>query len=60
MKYKSTQKRAEEIRRIVAEHYRPGRNDRCKMYVYRAYVRRQYGISVSTFFSYLKEKEKDR
>lgn len=58
MKHKSAQKRAEEVRRIVAEHYRPGRNDRCKMYIYRVYVRKQYGISVSTFFSYLKGAEK--
>lgn len=58
MKYKSTKKRAEEIRRIVAEHYRPGRNDRCKMHIYRVYIQKQYGISVSTFFLYLKETDR--
>lgn len=55
--YKSTRKRAQDVRNIVAEHYEPGRQDRCKLWIYRNIVRPSFGISERTFFRYLKEEE---
>ncbi|MDR1381778.1 MAG: hypothetical protein LBJ47_09925 [Tannerella sp.] len=60
MKYNSTKKRAQAVRRIVEENYEPGRNDRSKMHIYRTIIKRQFGISASTFFSYLKENDSDK
>lgn len=48
--YKSTEKRAAQIQRIVDEHYEEGRQDRCKKWVYRTIVAKQFGISERTFF----------
>ena len=56
MKNKSAIKRALEVQHIVATHYEPGRQDRCKMWVYRNYVFPVYNISKDTFFRYLKMK----
>lgn len=55
--YKSTQKRAAEIQRLVDENYEEGRQDRCKLWVFRHIVRPQYGISERTFFRCLARKE---
>lgn len=52
--HKSTLKKAEQVRVIVAEHYEPGRQDRCKLWVYRKYILPQMAISQRTFFLYLK------
>lgn len=49
----STRKKAEVIRAIVDQYYEPGRQDRCKLWVYRNIVARQTGISERTFFRYL-------
>lgn len=49
----STIKRAEEIKKIVLEHYEEGRHDRCKMWIYRHFIKKQFGISQRTFFRYL-------
>lgn len=51
--YVSTIKRAEKIQSIVKEHYEPGRQDRCKLWVYRTYIFKMFGISQRTFFYYL-------
>jgi len=52
-KHKSTIARALEIQRIVSEHYEPGRQDRCKSWIYRNIVKKQYAICERTFFDYL-------
>lgn len=54
MAFKSTLRRAEAVRRIVEERYEPGRQDRCKLWVFRTYIEKQFGISQRTFFSYLR------
>lgn len=53
MCYKSTAIRAKEVQEIVKKHYEPGRQDRCKLWVYRTIVAKQFGISQRTFFFYL-------
>lgn len=51
--YKSTAKKAQIIQRILNEHYEPGRQDRCKLWVYRNKIRPVLGISERTFFRML-------
>lgn len=55
--HKSTIVRAQQVRRLVAEHYEPGRQDRCKLWVWRNIVYPRYGISRATFFRYLGEED---
>jgi hypothetical protein len=50
---KSTIKRALEVQEMVARYYEPGRQDRCKLWVYRNHVFPAYNISKSSFFRYL-------
>jgi hypothetical protein len=59
MKTKSSILRALEVQRLLAEHYRPGRHDRCKLWVFRNIVYPKYRISEGTFFRYLKVSEAD-
>ena len=51
--YKSTAKKSQIIRRIVQDNYEPGRQDRCKLWVYRNKIRPILGISERTFFRML-------
>jgi hypothetical protein len=53
MRTESWKKRALDVRRIVEQYYVKGRNDRCKLWVYRHHVRPLYYISERTFFRYL-------
>lgn len=55
--YQSTKKRAAEVQRLVDENYEEGRQDRCKLWVYRHIVKPQYGISERTFFRCLSRSE---
>ncbi|MCQ2195310.1 MAG: hypothetical protein MJZ28_10230 [Paludibacteraceae bacterium] len=48
--YKSTRITSEKVKAIVDAHYEPGRQDRCKLWVYRNIVRKELGISERTFF----------
>jgi len=52
-RFKSTVERARIIRAIVEEHYEEGRQDRCKLWVYRNVIRKQYPMSERTFFRLL-------
>ena len=52
--HKSTRKKAKQIQELVARNYEPGRQDRCKLWVYRHHVKPAFGISKSTFFRHLK------
>lgn len=54
--FKSTIKKAEMVRSIVDQFYEEGRQDRCKLWVYRNKVRPLLGIAERTFFRYLDEK----
>jgi len=54
--YKSTAKKSAIIRKIVAQWYEPGRQDRCKLWIYRNKVKPVLGISERTFFRMLDEK----
>lgn len=56
--FKSTLKRKEYIELLLKEYYEPGRQDRCKRWVYLHYVLKELGISERTFYRYLGEYEK--
>lgn len=45
---------AEKIKAIIRNWYEPGRQDRCKLWVYRNYVFPETGISERTFWRYQK------
>ena len=51
--YKSTRKKAQIVRNFVEKYYEEGRQDRCKLWVYRNKVRPLLGIGERTFFRYL-------
>ena len=52
--YKSTEKKVSRVRQIVEEWYEPGRQDRCKLWVYRNKIQPLMGISERTFFRCLR------
>ncbi|MDR1120055.1 MAG: hypothetical protein LBM08_03980 [Dysgonamonadaceae bacterium] len=54
MKNKNVIKRALLVQKILKEHYEPGRQDRCKLWVWRNVINKIYPISEATFFRYLK------
>lgn len=54
MAHKSTIIKALKVQQIVKDHYEQGRQDRCKLWVYRHYILKEFGISQRTFFYYLK------
>jgi hypothetical protein len=54
MRSKNTLATAMKVQRMVSEHYEPGRQDRCKLWVYRNIVYPEFPISDRTFFRYLK------
>lgn len=37
------------IKKIVDDHYEPGRQDRCRMWVFRNFIIKQYPMSERTF-----------
>lgn len=45
--------RARAIREITAQHYEPGRQDRCRKWVWRKYIRPVYGMCYVTYLKYL-------
>lgn len=45
---------AEKIKAIIKKEYEPGRQDKCKLWVYRNYVFPATGISERTFWRYQK------
>lgn len=65
MALSNTKKRAKLVQELVNEHYEPGRQDRCKLWVYRNIVSKIYPMSQRTFFRLLKitsdeKKEEDK
>lgn len=51
--HESRTKQAELVKAIVKENYEPGRQDRCKSWVYRNIIKPRIGISEKTFWRYL-------
>jgi len=51
--HESRTKQAELVRELVKHNYEPGRQDRCKSWVYRNMVKPSLGISEKTFWRYL-------
>lgn len=58
--YKSTIKKASLVRDIVGQWYEPGRQDRCKEWIYRNKVKPLTCISQRTFWRYLDEQHDDQ
>lgn len=62
----NTRKKALLVQAIIAEHYEPERQDRCKLWVYRNHVRKAIPMSERTFWRYAgmkveeEKKEPDR
>jgi hypothetical protein len=50
---KNTMEKRRLVRELVARHYEPGRQDRCKRWVYRNVVLRIYPMSERTFYRYI-------
>lgn len=57
--FKSTRRKAEKVKDLVRQHYQPGRQDRCLLWVYRHIVKPDTGISERTYFRYLVEMEEE-
>jgi heat shock protein HspQ len=50
---KNMQTRAKIVQDMVAKHYEPGRQDKCKLWVFRNVIIKIYPMSERTFFRYL-------
>lgn len=48
--------RAKKVQELTAQHYEPGRHDRCKKWVYRNVIVKIYPMSERTFFRLLSTK----
>ena len=55
--HKSTRMSAERIKQIIRENYEPGRQDKCKLAVWRNKIHPLTGISERTFWRYQKQVE---
>ncbi len=53
MKTTNTLLKAQIVQRIVADNYEPGRQDRCRRWIYRNIVRKQLPMAECTFFRLL-------
>lgn len=51
----NAKKRAEIVKRIVDANYEPGRQDRCKLWVFRNIVSKELPIGERTFWRYIGE-----
>lgn len=49
----NTLKKAQKVQQLVAEYYEPGRQDRCKRWVWTYKVYPIYPMSERTFYRYL-------
>jgi len=54
-KHISRKMSAEKIKAIIRQNYEVGRQDRCKLWVYRNLIKPTIGISERTFWRYQKE-----
>lgn len=53
MEHKNTIERALLVQALVDEHYEPGRQDRCKTWIWRNVVRHEYPMSLVTYYRLL-------
>jgi len=56
-KHKSTKLSAARVKEMLRLEFEPGRQDKCKMAVYRNIISKVTGISERTFWRYMKELE---
>jgi len=56
-KHKSTHLSAERVKGMLRADYEPGRQDRCKLAIYRNKIKPVTGISERTFWRYMNEIE---
>lgn len=59
-KHKSTRMSAERVKAIIRAEYEPGRQDKCKLAVFRHRIRPLTGISERTFWRYMQEIEDEQ
>jgi len=59
-KHKSTRLSAERVKELLRADYEPGRQDKCKLAVYRNKIRPITGISERTFWRYMNEIEAEQ
>lgn len=59
-KHRSTRMSAERVKEMLRADYEPGRQDRCKLAIYRNKIRPITGISERTFWRYMKEIEAEQ
>jgi hypothetical protein len=53
--HRSRRVNAERVKAVLRQWYEPGRNDRCKLWVFREKIEKPFGISESTFWRYQRE-----
>lgn len=58
-KHKSTRKSAERVKELLGESYEAGRQDKCKLAVYRNKIKPLTGISERTFWRYMNDVENE-
>jgi hypothetical protein len=51
---------AERVKELLRADYEPGRQDKCKLAVYRNKIKPQTGISERTFWRYMQEIEAEQ
>lgn len=59
-KHKSTRMSAERVKEMLRADYEPGRQDKCKLAVYRNKIKPLTGISERTFWRYMQEIEAEQ
>lgn len=59
-KHKSTRMSAARVKELLRVDYEPGRQDKCKLAVYRNKIKPLTGISERTFWRYMKEIEAEQ
>ncbi len=59
-KHRSTRMSAERVKELLRADYEPGRQDKCKLAVYRNKIKPITGISERTFWRYMQEIEAEQ
>jgi hypothetical protein len=56
----NTVKKAMKIQALVRQHYKEGRQDRCKLWVYRHIIVKEYPMGIRTFYRYMSIKAEEK
>lgn len=59
-KHKSTRMSAERVKELLRADYEPGRQDKCKLAIFRNKIKPITGISERTFWRYMEEIEDEQ